>query len=220
MRKRRRLTTLLATSLRRKKEKVPKFGKRVNSAEKELVAQAKQGEAEAFRQLVELNWSKVYNLLLGMIHDQLAAQELTQEVFVKAWKKLPTFRGDSTFWTWIYRIAYHAALDELRKKKREAGILFVSENLHELIQEPANEPLEVVVQKEQVRDLLKALRFLSFSQRIALILYYFQGFSYQEIAAFTRRPLGTIRADLHRGKEKLREIISEKWGLKDAFNFY
>ena len=75
------------------------------------------------------------------------------------------------------------------------------------------------MQNEQVRDLHKALRRLNLSQRIALILYYFQGFSYQEIAAFTRRPLGTIRADLHRGKEKLRELIAEKRGLKDALNY-
>jgi len=188
--------------------------------EEELVLQAKQGEAEAFRQLVELHWSKVFHLLLGLVRDQGVAQDLTQEVFVKAWEKLPTFRGASTFWTWLYRIAYYTALDELRKKKREAGVISVGENYRELIQPPAREPLEVVVQREQVRDLHKALHRLTFAQRIALILYYFQGFSYQEIATLTRRPLGTIRADIHRGKEKLREMIAEKWGLKDALNYY
>lgn len=219
MRKRRRLSTLIATSLRRKKEKTPVVST-VDTVDKELVAQAKQGEAEAFRQLVELHQSKVYHLLLGLVHDRLAAQELTQETFVKAWEKLPSFREASTFWTWLYRIAYHTALDALRKKKREADILLVGGHIQELIEQPANEPLEIVVQKERARDLYKALRLLSFPQRIAVILYYFQGLSYQEIAAFTRRPLGTIRADLHRGKEKLRGIISKKWGFKDALNYY
>ncbi|HBT16851.1 MAG TPA: hypothetical protein DEB05_07860 [Firmicutes bacterium] len=215
MQKRITLSTLISASLRRKKLE-PLENNEVANVEKDMIEKAQQGNADAFRKLVELHQSKVYHLLLGLLHDEFCAQEQTQETFVKAWKGLSSFRGESSFWTWLYRIAYHTALDYLRKKKREAGILSIGESIREVVHQHQNEPLEIVIKKDREKDLHKALRHLTFSQRLALILYYFQGLSYQEIADLTRRPLGTIRADLHRGKGKLREMISKKWGLKDA----
>ena len=81
---------------------------------------------------------------------------------------------------------------------------------------PESDPLELVIKRDKEEDLHQALARLSFRQRAVLILYYFQGLTYREIAAVTRRPLGSIRADLHRGKEKLRKMIVKKWGLRDA----
>lgn len=181
-----------------------------------LVSKAKARDGEAFRALVEMHQSKVYHLLLGMLRDEDQAQELTQETFVKAWKGLPTFRGDSTLWTWLYRIAYHTALDYLRKRKRQEDLVLLEESGVELPKGTQNDPLELVIKRDKEEDLHQALARLSFRQRAVLILYYFQGLSYREIAAVTRRPLGSIRADLHRGKEKLRQMIIKKWGLKDA----
>lgn len=181
-----------------------------------LISKAQARDEEAFRILVERHQSKVYHLLLGMLRDEDQAQELTQETFVKAWKGLPAFRGDSTLWTWLYRIAYHTALDFLRKKKRQEDLVVLEETGGELPKGPENDPLELVIKRDKEEDLHQALSRLSFRQRAVLILYYFQGLSYREIAAVTRRPLGSIRADLHRGKERLRQLIIKKWGLRDA----
>jgi RNA polymerase sigma-70 factor (ECF subfamily) len=209
------------SSLRRKTEGLyaredQKDKTEANNLEAALVKRAKARDEDAFRILVEMHQSKVYHLLLGMVRDEDQAQELTQETFVKAWKGLLSFRGDSTVWTWLYRIAYHTALDYLRKKKRQADLVFIEDNCGELPDGAENEPLSIVIKQDKEEDLHQALTQLSFSQRAVLILYYFQGLSYREIAAVTRRPLGTIRADLHRGKGKLRKMITKKWGLKDA----
>lgn len=181
-----------------------------------LVEKAKAGDEDAFRVIVEHNQSKVYHLLLGMVRNEDQAQELTQETFVKAWKGLAAFRGESTVWTWLYRIAYFTALDHLRKRKRQTDLVFLEETGGELTGEQENEPLAVVIKRDREEDLHEALARLSLPQRAVLILYYFQGLSYREIAAITRRPLGTIRAELHRGKEKLRKMIIKKWGLNDV----
>ncbi len=191
-------------------------GKPALDREAALIAKAKAGDEDAFRLIVELNQSKVYHLLLGMVRSEDLAQELTQETFVKAWKGLAAFRGESTVWTWLYRIAYHTALDHLRKSKRQGDLVFLEETGGEITGEQDNEPLAAVIKRDREEDLHEALARLSLPQRAVLILYYFQGLSYQEIAALTRRPLGTIRAELHRGKEKLRKMITKKWGLNDA----
>ncbi len=214
------LTRLFVSSLRWKTTDLSpsedQKKKTTDNPEATLISRAKNKDEDAFRILVELHQSKVYHLLLGMVRDEDQAQELTQETFVKAWKGLPSFRGDSTVWTWLYRIAYRTALDYLRKKKRQADLVFLEDNCGELPEETENEPLAIVIKHDKAEDLHQALAQLSFSQRAVLVLYYFQGLSYREIAAVTSRPLGTIRADLHRGKEKLRKMITKKWGLKDA----
>ncbi|HHT49004.1 MAG TPA: sigma-70 family RNA polymerase sigma factor [Firmicutes bacterium] len=220
MRKNLILTRLLGATLRRISADPPLDDRQpvklAKDRETALVHQAKAGDEDAFRLIVERNQSKVYHLLLGMLRDEDQAQELTQETFVKAWKGLSGFRGDSTLWTWLYRIAYYTALDFLRKTKRQTHQVFLEESGGDLTEQQEKEPLEVVIKRDREEDLHKALARLSFAQRVVLILYYFQGLSYREIAEITRRPLGTIRAELHRGKERLRKIIIKKWGLNDA----
>lgn len=214
------LSKILGGSLRRISKGCSRWGrpraKKALDPETALVEKAKAGDEEAFRQIVERNQSKVYHLLLGMVRSEDLAQELTQETFVKAWKGLAAFRGESTVWTWLYRIAYHTALDHLRKSKRQTDLVFFEEAGDELAGEQENEPLAAVIKRDREEDLHQALARLSWPQRAVLILYYFQGLSYREIAAITRRPLGTIRAELHRGKEKLRKMIIKKWGLNDV----
>ncbi|NLM36749.1 MAG: sigma-70 family RNA polymerase sigma factor [Firmicutes bacterium] len=220
MHKKRILNRLLNSSLRRKPlTLVTPAGQaevKIDQEEALLIRKAKARDEEAFRALVELHKAKVYHLLLGMLRDEDQAQELTQETFVKAWKGLPAFRGESTLWTWLYRIAYHTAVDYLRKKKRQEEIVVLEETGGELSKGPENDPLELVIKRDKEEDLHQALSRLSLRQRVVLILYYFQGLSYREIAAVTRRPLASIRADLHRGKERLRQLIIKKWGLRDA----
>ena len=182
--------------------------------ETQLIKKAQAGEEEAFRELVDTHQSKVYNLLLGMLRSPELADDITQETFIKAWKNLPRFRLESSFWTWLYRIAYRSALDYLKLRKLEVG--YLAEEDQNLGGANEDEPLEIIMKKNKKQELIGALQELSFHKRAAIILYYFQGLSYNEISAVTKRRLGSIRTDLHRGKIKLREILCRKWGLQDG----
>ncbi|HHU52352.1 MAG TPA: sigma-70 family RNA polymerase sigma factor [Firmicutes bacterium] len=181
--------------------------------ETQLIKRAQNGDEDAFRELVETHQSKVYHLLLGMLRSPEVAGDLTQETFIKAWKSLSRFRLDSTFWTWLYRIAYRSALDYIKLKKLD--LTYLAEEELNLQAEEKAEPLAAVLAKDRTQELFSALQELSFNNRVAIVLYYFQGLSYKEIAAVTKRRLGSIRTDLHRGKTKLRQILCRRWGLPD-----
>ncbi|HEY8344920.1 MAG TPA: RNA polymerase sigma factor [Bacillota bacterium] len=182
--------------------------------ETQLIKRAQNGDEDAFRELVETHQSKVYHLLLGMLRSPEVACDLTQETFIKAWKNLTHFRLGSTFWTWLYRIAYRSALDYIKLKKLDLTYL-AEEELNLQAEEKKAEPLAVVLAKTRNQELFSALQELSFNNRVAIVLYYFQGLSYKEIASVTKRRLGSIRTDLHRGKNKLREILCRRWGVPD-----
>ncbi|HOQ24234.1 MAG TPA: sigma-70 family RNA polymerase sigma factor [Bacillota bacterium] len=177
----------------------------------DLVLRAQAGDERAFETLVEHYHIKVFHLLLGLVRDHGVAEELTQEALVRAWRYLKGFKFRSGFWTWLYRIAYRIALDYMRLKSLRP--YFFDE-----WEPPADvtaEPVEYVLQKEREKKLLAALQELPLPQRAALILYFFEGLSYQEIAWITRRRIGTVRTDLHRGKKRLRQLLVEKWGFNN-----
>lgn len=178
----------------------------------QLIYRAKNGDHDAFKDLMDNHQAKVYHLLLGFLRDEYAAEEVTVETFIKAWRNLAGFRLESTFWTWLYRIAYRAAIDYQRRLAQEKNRTFLEENL---VSKAAG-PLEVVMAKDRNQDLRQALQKISLPQRAAIILYYFQGLSYQEIGRVLQRPLGTIRADLHRGKKRLKELLTLQWGDDDG----
>jgi RNA polymerase sigma-70 factor (ECF subfamily) len=180
--------------------------------ENRLITKAQNGNHDAFKDLMENHQAKVYRLLLGFLRDEHAAEEATVETFTKAWKNLPGFRQESTFWTWLYRIAYRVAIDYQRRWARERSYTLLEEN----IVSKAAEPLEEVIAKDRNQALRQALQKISFPQRAAIILYYFQGLSYQEIGRIMQRPLGTIRADLHRGKKRLKELLTPHWRDDDG----
>lgn len=176
--------------------------------ESQAIIKAQSGDGEAFQWLVEAHQQKIFHLLLGMVHDEQHAQELTQITFIKAWHGLSRFRQEASFWTWLYRIAYRAALDYFRAKKiRE---VFLSNKEHR--PDDRADPFEAVLINDQKRDLLLTLQEIPLHQRTAVILYYFQGLSYEKIAEVTGRKIDTIRSDLHRGKAGLKQKLLLKWG--------
>ncbi|NLW55019.1 MAG: sigma-70 family RNA polymerase sigma factor [Firmicutes bacterium] len=180
--------------------------------ENRLIIKAQNGDHDAFKDLMENHQAKVYRLLLGLLRDEHAAEEVTVETFIKAWRNLAGFRQESTFWTWLYRIAYRAAIDYQRRSLPEKNLTLLEEN----IVSKAAEPLEEVIAKDRNQELRQALQKISFPQRAAIILYYFQGLSYKEIGRIMQRPLGTIRADLHRGKKRLKELLTRQWRDDDG----
>lgn len=166
--------------------------------EDELIERSKQGDKEAFSDIVIKNQSKIFNLCLSMVKDEKAAEDLTQEVFLKAYEKLSTFQQKSQFSTWLYRIAYNHCLNFLKKKNRTKEEEF-KETI--LINEPESE-------FENGDQLQEAMNILSAKQRIIFDMYYIKKIPQKQIAVALNVPLGTVRSRLHYAKKKMKNFYN------------
>jgi RNA polymerase sigma-70 factor, ECF subfamily len=169
----------------------------VGMDEDALIEKSKKGEEDAFSELVKLNQSKIFQMLLGMIKDEKVAQDLTQEAFISAFRHIDSFKKHSSFYTWVYRIAYNLALDFLRKKARLKEDEF-KENFIQIA--PASEETDFTAQLED------ALKLLSDKQRVVFELYYLKKMAQKEIAVLLNIPEGTVRSRIYSGKKKLQKV--------------
>lgn len=172
--------------------------------EQELIRCAQRGDGEAFRQLVEAYQTQVYRLALRMCGES-AADDVTQEAFLAAWRALPDFRGDCRFSTWLYRLTTNAGIDWLRREKRHRS----ADDVTELeLPDDAPSPQEQAEQSETQSAVRRALSRLSEEHRQVLLLRYMQELDYGEIAAALDVSEGTVKSRINRAKSKLREVLA------------
>lgn len=185
--------------------------------EKELVESSKEGNQEAFAALVEKYKTKVFYLAFSFTRDHEMADDLAQEVFIKAYCALPKFRFKSEFGTWLYRITVNHVKDFLRKKSRLSKMVLESILENQLFQEDEIARKE----KEQVSSQRKklvhqCLQTLPEKYRVILTLRDIQGFSYQRITEILKISPGTVDSRLHRARKMLRKklapFLSQKGG--------
>ncbi|MFN8095052.1 MAG: RNA polymerase sigma factor [Vicinamibacteria bacterium] len=171
------------------------------AAEKRLVREAQNGDLPAFERLYRENVRKVFGLCFRLSQDASLAEELTQEVFVKAWRKLSTFRGDSAFSSWLYPMAVNVALSERRsRRRRDARIVPV--------EEPERmEPVPGTPKPEAGFDLERALATLPPGARAVFVLHDVEGRTHEEIGSLLNLATGTSKAQLHRARRLLREAL-------------
>jgi RNA polymerase sigma-70 factor (ECF subfamily) len=182
--------------------------------EAELVARAKGGDQAAFAQLVRDNEKRVYNLALRMVSDPQDALDLSQEAFLNAWRGLPSFQGDSSFSTWLYRLTSNVCLDFLRARKRRLESLGAPISLDDPDSQPPPAPdsqrpdahLERAVRKEALH---RALDALSPNHRQVLVLRELSGLSYQEISQVLKLDIGTVKSRLTRARVALKNILQQ-----------
>ena len=164
----------------------------------DLVRRAREGDKSAFEQLYRLNVGRVYALCLRMAGDPVRAEELTQDVFVRAWEKMNTFRGDAAFASWLHRITlnivYQRQRSERRRVARRERIAGSSG--------PSN-PRD----SASAVDLERAIRRLPPGARSAFVLHDLEGYRHEEIAAMTGLAVGTLKSQLHRARRLLREAL-------------
>lgn len=183
-----------------------------------LVQRAKRGDQDAFGELVALYQKPIYNLVFRMIGNRQDAEELTQTAFLNAWRGLPAFQEESSFFTWLYRLAKNAAIDFLRKETRRgaAGIplsLDDEEHLFLHLPDPTPGP-EVQAQNQELRQALaKGIAALSQDHRQIFLLREVDGLSYQEIAQLLVLEPGTVKSRLARARLALRQILQEQGNL-------
>ncbi len=180
--------------------------------EREIIRRAQRGDSEAFRLLVEAYQTQVYRLALRMC-GEAAADDVTQEAFVAAWRALPAFRGDSRFSTWLYRLTANAAIDLLRREKRHRG----GEDITELeLPDDAPTPQELSERSETQEAVRRAMGRLSAEHREILLLRYMQELDYGEIAAALDISEGTVKSRISRAKARLREVLDGSGNLSAA----
>ena len=180
--------------------------------EQELVARARAGDHAAFEQLIRDNQSRIYNLTLRMVGDPEDALDLSQEAFLNAWKGLPSFKGDSSFSTWLYRLASNACLDFLRSKKRRQDTIGSAFSLDDETAPPppadhALKPEEHLERKERRAALHRSLARLPDHHRQVLVMRELSGLSYQEISDVLELDLGTVKSRLTRARTALKKLL-------------
>lgn len=180
--------------------------------EKQLILRAKQGDPDAFGELVLAHQDKVYTLAFHLVRDREEAADLAQEAFLKAWRSLATFQGESSFSTWMHRLTTNVCLDYLRKQTRRQGVsVAVSLDDEEtVIPEPADhagDPQVQLEQSERRRALSQALQDLPEHHRRPLIMREISGMSYQEIADGLELDLGTVKSRIARARDALRKRL-------------
>jgi len=191
----------------------------VSDKEKDLLLKARNGDVKAFETIIEDYQKKVFNIALRMIGNHDDASELAQEVFIRIFKSLKNFKGESSLSTWIYRITTNVCLDELRKRKNK-NIVSLDEDVKQddgeikRQVEDARPTPDVIAEKNEVRRVVKeAILSLPEDQRTVIILRDIQGFSYDEIAKIMNCPEGTVKSRINRSRQILRDRLKPKLEL-------
>lgn len=179
----------------------------------ELVASALRGAQEAFREIVVRFERPVYSLISRMVHDPLQAEDLAQEVFVKAFRRLDTYDPQRKFSSWLFKIAHNTTIDHLRKGGPETVPLQVEKDegpdLSAVLSDDSTEDPAVAVERRQMaRALEKAIAALRPEYREVVVLFYVEGASYPEICEVTGLPSGTVKTYLHRARKELAQAMA------------
>jgi RNA polymerase sigma-70 factor (ECF subfamily) len=184
------------------------------TTESVLIEQLKQGDEAAFKSIVTQWQNMVYNTVLGIVQNNTEAEDITQEVFIKVFENISSFKGESKFSTWLYRIATTKALDFLRSKKRKKRFGFMKSlfgNEHE--EEPRladfYHPGVQLDNKERSAVLFKAIGKLPDNQKAAFTLHKLEGLSYQEISEVMHTTVSAVESLMSRAKVNLRKELEE-----------
>ena len=182
--------------------------------EQELVRAAAGGDTEAFARLVRTYENKIYRLAFRMCGSADDASDIAQEAFLAAWRGLPSFRGDSGFATWLYRLTSNAAIDYLRRQKKQRGDISLDDEELGLDAVDTGPGPQDAAERTEVRSVVAAgLQELSEGHRQVLVLREIQGLSYEEIADVLEVDLGTVKSRISRARSALRKILLQKGNL-------
>jgi len=187
----------------------------VDSSDLELVQRVQRGDKSAFDLLVRKYQHKVVKLVMRYMRDPADAEDVSQEAFIKAYRALPNFRGDSAFYTWLYRIAINTAKNAIVARKRspvEYDLdLQNTEDSYDMQGRLADtETPEALVLTEEIRTIVNtAIDALPEDLRTAIVLRELDGMSYEEIAAAMECPVGTVRSRIFRAREAIDRRLAD-----------
>lgn len=184
----------------------------------DLVKRAQSGDARAFDTLVTRYRGRVYSMTYHLVQNESDAWDLAQDAFIKAWRALPQFKLDSSFYTWLYRIAHNCAYDWLRKRKIDSAGEFDDNRVDhqpdptaEAVPHAFTRPDKAMANAELGARIRAAVARLSEEHRTAILLREVEGMPYDEIAKVMQTSIGTVMSRLFYARKKLQEL------LKDAY---
>lgn len=186
----------------------------MSSDEKLLLSKAIKGDIDSFEALIENYQTKAYNIALRILGNEEDAKDAVQDAFIKIYRSLSKFRGDSSFYTWVYRIVTNTCYDLIKKRKKDQNKVTSltsydnsREGEIEDIKDIVYEPEKMIDRKEDKEAIIRCLNKLSYDHKIIIILRDIQGFSYEEISQILDCSEGTVKSRINRARHKLKEII-------------
>lgn len=168
-------------------------------SENEVIKQVKKGNREAYQVIVERYMQRAYYIALGFVRNSQDAMDISQESFIKAFRKIKRFDSEKSFFPWFYKLLKNLCLDHIKRRSR----------VQEIPLDEARVLKEEREDREMKEILWRGIEGLPFEQKEVIILRYFQEFSYQEIAEITGKPVGTVMSSLYYAKKRLKEAIKK-----------
>jgi len=182
-----------------------------------LIRRTRKGDAQAFRQLIERYQRKAYSIAFGMLKDKEEALDVTQEAFIKIYKHIECFKGDASFYVWLYRIVYNLCIDFIRKRKgapvhvdMELEALLHTEEegaSHGLISATLGNPQKSLLRKELASKIQEAMDALPEACRAIVLMREVEGMSYEDLARVFQIPKGTVMSRLFYARAKLQQKL-------------
>ena len=179
-----------------------------NKTDQIYITKVINGDSNAFASLVDTYKNMVFSLAFKMTKNREEAEEISQDTFIKAYKNLSKFKGDSKFSTWLYRIAYHTSLDNLKKNKNNNNSFEINEITFNQIK-ATEHILEGIERKERAKMMEICLHKLPDEERTIIWMFYYDELSLKEITEITSMSESNLKVKLHRARKKLLTIVKE-----------
>ena len=176
----------------------------------ELIKKAKQGNHGAFNILTSKYYPRVYASIFSFIKSKEDSEDLSQQTFIKVWQQLDSFRGDSAFFTWVYRIAINLAKNFVTSSGFKKQKINTSIEDTEIDISSFNDIESTVIHDESLEEINDYIDTLPESLKTAFVLREVEGKSYEDIAMITQTPIGTVRSRIFRARESIVEFIEKE----------
>ena len=179
-------------------------------SDEQIIQVILKGDISVFTLLVDKYQTRIFHTVLGFVHSKEDAEDLTQEVFVNAFQSISSFKGNSEFSTWLFRIAINISLNHIHKSRRNLIFRFTEECMHDLFRKSDNSPNpeELMVETERDLAIRNAIDLLPDKQRTAFVLSKYDELSQKEIAAVMNTSEGAIEQHLQRAKINLQKKLA------------
>lgn len=178
-----------------------------NQDDQQLIRRTLDGHHDAFGHLIKKYQDRLYSGMVHIMRSEPEAEDVVQDAFVLAFTKLDSFKGNSAFFTWLYRIGYNVAITRIRRKKTTVSIEGKEETGRLDFPDNGPAPTHRMEQQEQASQLMRAMDRLSHEHRAILVLREMDELDYDAIAEILDLPIGTVRSRLHRARTQLREHL-------------